>query len=115
VARMPIRDAVAVRAKADAGRVRRAGWSGRRAGARRLPSADCFQGPSPKLPPLASLAMVKQSATVRPQSVLTHAVLETSQLRRPILIGAPHPARTRLCRRSGSVPGSRIDIRATWS
>jgi len=70
--------------------VRRTGRSSPLAG-RRLPSADWIHGPSPKLPPLASLAVVKQSATVSSRSVLTHAGHESSQLRRPALIGAPRP------------------------
>src|SRR6185295_7502016 len=47
------------------------------------------------------------------RSVLAHAGLESSQLRRSILIGAPQPARTRLCRTGGVVRTTRIGIRAT--
>jgi hypothetical protein len=50
---------------------------------RRLPSADWLHGPSPKLPPLTSFVVVKQSATVSSRSVLR------TRAKKPASSGAP--------------------------
>src|SRR6188472_2670619 len=77
---------------------------------RRLPSAGWFHGPSPKLPSLTSFVVVKQSATVSSRSVLAHAGHETSQLRRPVPIGAPQPPHPRLCGTAVLCLGGKIEV-----
>jgi hypothetical protein len=53
---------------------------------RRLPSADWFHGPSPKLPPLTSFVVVKQWATVSSRSVLRTRAMKPASSGAPSLL-----------------------------
>jgi hypothetical protein len=53
---------------------------------RRLPSADWLHGPSPKLPPLTSFVVVKQSATVSSRSVLRTRAMKPASSGAPSLL-----------------------------
>ena len=53
---------------------------------RRLPCADWFHGPSPKLPPLTSFVVVKQSATVSSRSVLRTRAMKPASSGAPSLL-----------------------------
>jgi hypothetical protein len=72
---------------------RRTGRSSPLAG-RRLPSADWLHGPSPKLPPLTSFVVVKQSATVSSRSVLRTRAMQPASSGAPSLL-ARHSLPTR--------------------